>query len=781
MVGHVPTMAVPFTQNIMPSVGQPIPHEASRDHARGRSLFLDDIAPTQGELLVDFIGSPVARGTIIALDVSEAALLPGVIGIYTCADVPGHNLHGPIFQDEPFLAERELIFQHQPLAIIAAESCAALRAAKAAIRLEVEAHQPLVTIAEAIAAESWIGPPRAIARGDFGAGFAKAPHHFEGIIHIGGQEHLYLETQCALALPGENGHLLIHSSTQNPTEIQSMAAHVLGLGMHQVVCVCKRMGGGFGGKETQAAPPALMAALVAMKTGRAARCVYGRETDGRVTGKRHPFEVRYQIGFDGEGRLLAARLEMYANGGSSADLSTSVFDRALYHADNAYFIPDVELLGRVCRTNLPSNTAFRGFGGGQGIAAIEAIIEDIAEFLEKDATEIRLLNCYGAQGRNQTPYGQVVEDEGLPHLFERVMERADYQKRRKSIGEFNRQSATHLRGMSLTMVKFGISFTSKFLNQANALVNVYTDGTVQVSTGGTEMGQGLNTKIRQLVADEFAIDAANVSVMATSTEKNNNTPPTAASAGTDLNGNAAVNACALIRARLTEFAAARLSESAPIPLECVTWADGRVFDCKHPDRSIEFGALVHAAHRERISLGERGHYITPGLGPSRPFFYFTTGCALAEVEIDRDTGEMKIARADVLMDIGNSINPGIDRGQIGGGFVQGVGWATCEEVKFTGEGELMTANPSTYKIPSARDVPEDFRIEFVENSAYPPNVRSSKAVGEPPLLLGLCAWTAIKNALSYAGSKGAPVPLNLPATGEEILRVLEEIEAGEAS
>ncbi len=760
----------------MPAVGRSIPHESARDHARGRSVFLDDIPPISNELLVDFLGSPVARGEILSLDVSDALKLPGVVAIYTWRDVPGCNLFGAIFHDEHFLAEDKVTFQGEPIAVIAAESRAAIEAAKRAIRLEIRAEKPVVTIADAIAAEEWIGPPRAITRGDAKSALERAPHRFEDTIHIGGQEHFYLETQCALAIPGENGHLTFHSSTQNPTETQVMAARVLGLGMHQVVCGCKRMGGGFGGKETQATPPALMAGLVAMKTGRAARCVYGRETDGRVTGKRHPFEVRYQIGFDNDGRLLAARLEFYANGGASADLSTSVFDRALYHADNAYFIPDIELLGRICRTNLPSNTAFRGFGGGQGILAIENIIEDIAEYLGKDATEIRLINCYGAGGRNQTPYGQIVQDETLPLLFERLMERADYANRRREINDFNAQSSTHLRGLSQMMVKFGISFTTKFLNQANALVNVYTDGTVQVSTGGTEMGQGLNTKIRQLVADEFALDPGSISVMPTSTEKNNNTPPTAASAGTDLNGSAAVGACRLIRERLTEFAAARLSDADPIPLEQVVWENGRVFDAENPEKCLEFGALVHAAHRERISLGERGHYITPGLGPSRPFFYFTTGCALAEVEIDRFTGEMRTLRADILMDIGQSINPAIDVGQIGGGFVQGMGWATCEELKFTGEGELLTASPSTYKIPGVRDIPEDFRIEFVEDSRFPENVRSSKAVGEPPLLLGLCVWTAIKNALSYAGKRGEIAPLNLPATGEEILRCLTEIE-----
>ena len=760
----------------MPSVGRSIPHESSRDHVRGRSVFLDDIPPHRNELLVDFFGSPVARGRIVSLDLDAAANIPGVVALYTFRDVPGSNLYGAIFNDEYFLAEEHVSFQFEPIVVIAAESHAALKAAKDAIKVEIDAEKPIITIDEAIEAGEFIGPPRAISRGDAKSGLEAAPHHLNGTIHIGGQEHFYLETQCALAIPGENGHLTIHSSTQNPTEGQVMVARVLGLGMHQVVCVCKRMGGGFGGKETQATPPAIMAGLVALKTGRPARCVYSRDTDGRVTGKRHPFQVNYQLGFDGDGRLLAARLEFYSNGGSSADLSTSVLDRALFHADNSYYIPDIELIGRVCRTNLPSNTAFRGFGGGQGIMAIENIIEDIAEYLGKDAAEVRLLNCYGAEGRNQTPYGQIVHDETIPLLFERLAERADYWKRRKAIAKFNASSETHLRGLSLTTVKFGISFTSKFLNQANALVNVYTDGTIQVSTGGTEMGQGLNTKIRQLVADEFAIDVANISVMPTSTEKNNNTPPTAASAGTDLNGSAAVNACQLIRERLTEFAAVRLSESAPIPVERVVWENGRVFDRDNPDQCLEFGHLVHAAHRERISLGERGHYVTPGLGPSRPFFYYTTGCAVAEVEIDRFTGELRVTRADVLMDIGQSINPAIDTGQIAGGFVQGMGWCTCEELKFSKEGEVLTTSPSDYKIPSVRDIPEDFRIEFEQDSRFPENVRSSKAVGEPPLLLGLSVWTAIKNALSYAGEKGQVAPLNLPATGEEILRCLSEME-----
>lgn len=777
MACHVPTQwQQPSFLTIMPSVGRSVPHESSRDHVRGRSQFLDDIAPAKNELLVDFLGSPVARGEITRLDLEAARAVPGIVALFTHADVPGDNHYGPIFHDEPFLAENEVSFQGEPIVVIAGETRAAIAEAKRAIVLEIRAQTPLTSIEAAIEAGSFIGPPRAIRRGDLGAGFEKSAHIFEGVLNIGGQEHLYLETQCARAVPGEGGHLSIQSSTQNPTEVQAMAALVLGLGMHQVVCECKRMGGGFGGKETQGVPPALMTGLVALKTGRPARCVYGRETDGRVTGKRHPFRVAYRVGCDDEGRLLAARLEFYSNGGASADLSTSVFDRALFHADNAYYIPAVELLGRVCRTNLPSNTAFRGFGGGQGIIAIESIIEEIACRLEIDPAQVRLLNCYGGEGREQTPYGQVVRDENLPHLLEQLMQRADYAPRRQSVNEFNARSQTHLRGLSLMMVKFGISFTSKFLNQANALVNIYTDGTIQVSTGGTEMGQGLNTKIRQIVADEFAVDFARVAVMTTSTEKNNNTPPTAASAGTDLNGNAAVNACRALRERLTAFAAQRLSDGEPLSTERIAWENGCVFDREHPENGLSFGHLVHAAHRERISLGERGHYITPGLEPNRPFFYYTSGCALAEVEIDRWTGELTIPRADVLMDIGQSINPGIDIGQISGGFVQGLGWATCEELKWEADGHLLSASFSTYKIPSVRDIPRDFRIQTLENSSFPPNVRSSKAVGEPPLLLGLCVWTAAKNALSYLSQEGAPVPLDLPATGEELLKRLSACE-----
>lgn len=764
----------------MGAVGTSIPHDSSRDHVRGSSVFLDDMPAYTNELWVDFLGSPVARGHIVSLDLEAARAIEGIVGLYTYRDIAGENLYGPIFQDEYFLAEEHVSFIGEAIVVIAGETKAAVEAAKRAIKLEIHAEKPVLTIGEAVEAGEFIGKQAEIKRGDARAAVEKAPHKLEGVLKIGGQEHMYMEPQCALVWPGEGGHLTVHCSTQNPTEAQAMAARVLGLGQHQVVCICKRMGGGFGGKESQAVPPVLMAGLTALKTGRPARCIYSRATDMAVTGKRHPFEVRYKVGFDDEGHVLGSVMQFYSDGGCAADLSTSVLDRSLFHADNAYYIPEVEFLGRVCKTNLASNTAFRGFGGGQGIIAIENVLEDIANFLGKDAAEIRLLNCYGPPGRNVTPYGQVLEEDTLTGLMRQVMDGFGYERRRAELRELNASNPEEVRGLGAMMVKFGISFTSKFLNQANALVNIYTDGTVQVSTGGTEMGQGLNTKIRQLVADEFGIPAKNVAVMPTSTEKNNNTPPTAASAGTDLNGSAAVLACRTIRERLAPFAAEKLNPEAPVPVERLRWEDGIIWDVEDVERRVTFRELVHAAHRERISLGERGHYATPGLGPKQPFFYFTSGAAVCEVAINRVTGELRFARCDVLMDIGQSINPAIDKGQIAGGFVQGLGWSSIEELRYGPGGEVLADGPYGYKIPSICDAPEVFNIHLKEGTAFPPNVRSSKAVGEPPLLLGLVGWIAVKDALRYL-SQGQTVKLNLPATNEEILGRLTELACEECS
>ena len=608
---------------------------------------------------------------------------------------------------------------------------------------------------------------------------AEAEHVLTGEFRLGGQEHFYLEPQAARAVPGEGGQILVQSSTQNPSEVQSVVASVLGLHHCQVVCECRRMGGGFGGKESQAAHPALMVALVAAQTGRSARIVYARDQDMRATGKRHPYLARYKVGFDAEGTILALELDLFSDGGCAFDLSLAVMERSMLHADNAYFLPHVAVSGTVCRTNLPSNTAFRGFGGPQGIAAIECIIEEIATHLDTDALVIREDNCYGPD-RLVTPYGQVLPGVNtIGEVVAALAESSDYWDRRAAIAAFNASSGSELRGLALVPVKFGISFTRRTLNQGNALVNIYLDGTVQVSTGGTEMGQGLNTKIRQLVADEFALPLAAVQVMTTSTEKNNNTSPTAASASTDLNGTAAVRACQILKGRLAPVAAALLASPADgiaAEPDRVEFRAGAAVDPRVPGRRVEFKDLVRRAYEDRVDLGARGFYATPGVdfnretGRGNPFLYYTVGAVVAEVAVDRLTGAVSTTRADILMDLGRPINPALDRGQVLGGFVQGLGWATTEELRYSDAGDLLTCSPSSYKIPAVTDVPADCRIAFLDR-ANPSNVAGSKAVGEPPFVLGLGVWAAVKDALRHS-TPAHGVGLPLPATGEAVLRLL---------
>ena len=525
------------------SVGRTIPHDSAIGHVTGAAPYIDDLPCRVDELFVGFAGSPVASGKVVSLETEQAATLPGVVAVFTYKDVGNHNVFGPLFCDEPFLAAEEVLYVGQPVVLIAAESESILAEAKRRVKVNVEETQPMLDLDNAIKAEHFIGPQRQISRGDSAAAIAGATHQLSGEFRSGGQEQFYLESQAAIAFPGEQGQLVVHSSTQNTTEIQAMVAEVLGLQMHQVVCICKRMGGAFGGKETQAVIPALMAALVAAKTGRAARVVYDKDTDMCVTGKRHPYLCRWKVGFEADGTIVGMECNFFSDGGAAADLSTSVMERTLLHADNAYFFEHACFTGQVCRTNFPPNTAFRGFGGPQAVASTENIIHRVAEYLSVDALDVRLKNVYGTDDRNVTPYGQLLTGNHLTEIMETLEQTSDYRKRQQSIADQNKSDPMWLRGLAMTPVKFGISFTSKFLNQANALVNVYTDGTVQVSTGGTEMGQGLNTKIRQLVADEFGIAWQNVILMPTSTEKNNNTSPTAASAGTDLNGAAAVDAC----------------------------------------------------------------------------------------------------------------------------------------------------------------------------------------------------------------------------------------------
>jgi xanthine dehydrogenase large subunit len=774
----------------MKSTGRSIPHDSAPGHVTGTAPYVEDLPPMHRELWIDFVGSPVAAGRLKSIDAAEALAYPGVVAVYTAADQPAHGAKtfGPIFHDEPFLPDDEVSYVGQPVAFVAAESRDAARRARALVKVEVEPTEPILTILAALAAASFLGPTRHIQRGDLDAAFAHAPNEIEGTFLNNGQEQFYLESQACQAIPGEQGQLKLISSTQNPTETQAVVAEVLGLSMHQVVCECKRMGGGFGGKETQSAIPALMVGLAAQKTGRPARVVYAKDDDMRLTGKRHEYRTQYRVAFDDDGRLLAVELDFVSNGGAFADLSTSIMERTLLHADNAYHLPAVKVRGRIAKTNLPPNTAFRGFGGPQGVVVIENLLQEIAQTLGLDALDVRRRNLYvdGDPKRSVTPYGQIVRDHVLHETFDQLEHTSDYRKRLAAVEAFNATSKTQLKGLALTAIKFGISFTTKFLNQGNALVNVYTDGTVQVSTGGTEMGQGLNTKIRQMVADEFGLLPDDVILMVTSTEKNINTSPTAASAGTDLNGSAAVEACRQIKERLAAFAAKQfesLERGLVYSPDHVVFEDGQVYDDRDPPlhggpvRALPFGQLCDLARRDRVDLGARGFYATPGVdfnretGRGNPFFYFTTGAAVAEVTLDRFTGDLTVDRVDMLMDIGDSINPGIDTGQLVGGFIQGMGWATTEELKYDDAGRLLSVSPTTYKIPNITDLPRDFRCDTIANPKHTINVRRSKAVGEPPLMLGVAPWLAVKHALSFV-NPDALSPLQLPATNEQVLMCL---------
>ncbi len=769
----------------MSVVGKNIPHDSAKGHVSGESIFIDDMPFAKNELIVDFLGSPVAHGRIKSIDLTEAFKIEGIIGLYTHKDLDGINKFGPIIQDEHLLVEEIATFIGEPIVVIAAENRKTIDKAKKAIKLEMEELKPIFTIDDAIANDSYLGVPRAIKRGDIEQAFNESENILEGEFVIGGQEQFYLESQASIAYYNEDNSLTIHCSTQHPSEIQQVTAHILGLQQNQVICITKRMGGGFGGKESQACHYAVMAGLVALKTKRPSRAVLNKDDDMAVTGKRHPFKNKYKVSFKSDGLITALKTELFSNGGAAADLSTSVLERAMLHSDNCYYLPNVEIYGRICKTNLPPNTAFRGFGGPQGTINMENIIEEIAHYLKIDAYKVRKINCYGVTERNITPYGQIIKNNVLLSILDDLYTNSDYENRLKDVIQFNKNSQTHLKGISLSPVKFGISFTTKFLNQGSALVNIYLDGTIQVSTGGTEMGQGLNTKIRQLVAGEFDIDYENVKVMSTSTEKNNNTSPTAASSGTDINGSAAVIACMALKDRLSEFASVYLAshENGLVKSASnIVFEDNYIFDNRNPELKIAFKDLILLAYRERVSLGERGYYQTPSVdynrdtGKGNPFLYYTNAAAVSEVIIDKFTGDLKVLRTDILIDIGKSINPGIDRGQIVGGFIQGMGWLTSEELKYNDKGVLLSHSPTTYKIPNIQDLPDVLNLDFFENESNIINVKSSKAVGEPPLLLGISVWTAVKNALSFV-AKDKRINLDTPATNEEIVMRLKDLGA----
>ena len=761
-------------------------------HVKGEAQFIEDLPPVAGEAHLSLVVSPVAKGLLINLDTSTAQKEPGVLAVLTAKDFRV-NRWGPIVPDQPILVEKAIRFLGEPLCVVVAETKQIADKAALLVKPNIKKEPPTLTIAKARQQNLFLGEPAILATGDYQKAMAEAPHTLEGSFFSKGQEHFYLESQSCIAYPEEDDCLIIHSSTQHPTEVQHSVAHSLGLAQSKVVCKVKRMGGAFGGKESQATPFALLTALATKKTKKCCRLHLTKDEDMVWTGKRHPFATDYKVGFDQEGRIKSLAVDFFSDGGAYLDLSAPVLQRAMLHIDNAYFLENARISGKICQTNTPPNTAFRGFGGPQGIAVIETIMETIATTLKKDALQVRKANLYGTKDRNITHYDQVIHNTPLPSLIEQLTVDAEYQKRRTQINQHNLGSPPILKGLALTPVKFGISFTVTFLNQGNALVNLHKDATVQVSTGATEMGQGVHIKIAGIIADTLGLPISSINIMITSTEKNHNTSATAASSGSDINGFAAEKAALAIKKRLALLAIYLWQfpdDKRPSPLtghpefqqdpnlewQHVVFANSTVYDPKAPNRAIAIQELVSLAYLNRLSLGEYAHYKTEGIffdkakGKGNPFLYFTNGAAISEVEIDRYTGETKVTRTDILMDLGRMINEGIDRGQVSGAFIQGMGWLTGEDLVYE-EGRLVTHSPTTYKIPNIQDIPRDFRINFIENPNNTRNIKGSKAVGEPPFMLALSIHAAIRDALSQAKG-GKLVPLNIPATGEEILNCL---------
>ncbi|MCR6651032.1 MAG: xanthine dehydrogenase molybdopterin binding subunit [Cellvibrionaceae bacterium] len=763
-------------------VGKPLPHESARKHVTGAALYIDDL-PEPSRLLHAAVGcSQVTCGRIKSLALDEVMAQTGVVAVLTLADVPGHTDIGPVFPGDPVLADGEVKFWGQPLFAVAADTFDNARRALRFAKVEIDAETPLLDPLQAVAENRLVRPTHQLARGDAAAAIAAAPKVLEAELKVGGQEHFYLEGQASVAIPQEDGAMHIHSSTQHPSEVQKLVAEVLALPLGAVTVETRRMGGGFGGKETQAAQWACLAALLARKTGRPVKLRLPRADDMIMTGKRHPFVNRYRVGFDESGLLLGAEITVTGDCGHSPDLSDAIVDRAMFHADNAYYLPAAHIVGHRAFTNTVSHTAFRGFGGPQGMMIIERAMDDIARAVGADPLDVRKRNLYRGPERNITPYHQAVESDTLTQVIEQLESSSDYRARREDIGRFNETSPVLKKGLALTPVKFGISFTVQHLNQAGALLHVYTDGSVHLNHGGTEMGQGLNTKVAQIVAEELQVDIDRIHITSTRTDKVPNTSPTAASSGADLNGQAALAAARIIKQRLTDF----LVESEKVPPESVVFAANQVHFGE--GRALSFVELVQRAYLARVSLSTTGYYRTPKIhydrakGRGRPFFYFATGAAVSEVLVDTLTGEYRVLRADILHDVGNSLNPALDIGQVEGAFIQGMGWLTTEELRWDGQGRLLTTGPATYKIPTAADMPPEFNVALLESR---PNeeatVFRSKAVGEPPFMLAISVWSALRDAISSLADYRISPELDTPATPERVFWAIRQTQEQAAS
>lgn len=751
-----------------------IQHDSAEKHVTGRAEYTDDLNEPTGTLHAALGLSQIAHGKILSMDLSAVRAAPGVVMVMTPEDIPGENDVSPNgLHDDPIFAPGLVQFWGQPVFAVVAETRSQARHAAALAKIEYEAlPHALDPIAARDAGLGYVTKPLTLRRGEAKAALAKAPRRIEGRFEVGGQDHFYLEGQIAMAVPGEDDEVVIHVSTQHPSEVQHMVAHALQVPNNAVVVNVRRMGGGFGGKETQMNLFACVAAIAAKKLGRAVKIRPDRDDDMEATGKRHDFVIDYAVGFDDSGKILAVEGDFCARCGFSADLSGPVTDRALFHADNAYYYPDVELRSHPMKTNTVSNTAFRGFGGPQGVIAAERIIEEIAYALGRDPLEIRKANLY--ENGQLTPYHQEVEDQILPRLFEELETSADYQARRQAVLDWNAKGGVIRKGIALTPVKFGISFTATWFNQAGALLHIYNDGSLHLNHGGTEMGQGLNTKIAQVVAEAMGVHIERIRITKTTTEKVPNTSATAASSGTDLNGMAALDACNQIKDRLLAFAAEKWS----VPADRITIGETVVIG----DHTMSFAAFIREAYMARIQLSAAGFYKTPKIhwnretGQGRPFFYFAYGASISEVAIDTLTGEYVIERVDVLHDVGRSLNPILDKGQVEGAFVQGAGWLTSEELWWDAKGRLRTHAPSTYKIPLASDRPKVFNVALADWSVNRENtIKRSKAVGEPPFVLGISVLEAISMAVASVADYRECPRLDAPATPERVLMAVERL------
>ncbi len=754
-------------------------HDSAHKHVTGEAVYIDDMPEPAGTLHGAMGLSTIAHGAIRSIDLSAVRAAPGVVAVLTAGDIPGENDISPTGRhDEPILAEMKIEFLGQAIFCVIATTRDAARRACRLARIEYDEQPAILDVWDLDPAkDKLVAPPLTLKRGDAAAAIDAAPRRLKGRMRIGGQDHFYLEGHISLAVPGEDGDVTVYCSTQHPSEVQHMVGHALGVPSHAVTVEIRRMGGGFGGKETQGNQFAVLAAIAARKLGRAVKIRLDRDDDMTMTGKRHDFVVDYEAGYDQEGNILGVDLLYAARCGYSSDLSGPVTDRALFHCDNAYFWPAVLARSAPLYTNTVSNTAFRGFGGPQGMIGAERIVDEVAFAVGKDPLEIRKRNFYGTTDRNVTPYHQTVEDNILHRIVEDLEASSNYARRRREIAAFNANSAIIKRGLALTPVKFGISFTATHYNQAGALVHVYTDGSVHLNHGGTEMGQGLYVKVAQIVAEEFQIDIANVKITATTTGKVPNTSATAASSGSDLNGMAAQDAARQIRQRMTDFAAEKYSA----PVEQIVFLPNRV---RIGNQEISFTDLVRQAYFARIQLSAAGFYKTPKIhwnrdkGEGRPFYYFAYGASCSEVSIDTLTGEYVVEHTDILHDAGRSLNPAIDLGQVEGGFIQGMGWLTTEELWWDGKGRLRTHAPSTYKIPLASDRPRIFNVTLADwPEAHEPTLHRSKAVGEPPLMLAMSVLHALSDAVASVADHRICPRLDPPATPERVLMAVERLRA----